>query len=169
MQHTNVVPIRVRTRNVILLLIASVLAGSAGCSLAPWILPQPKLSTLVHTEADVTWKTGDAQLMAKDIRWRFLSDHPDSEGGLKIWGSYAFRFVNLTSKPLKITGYNLRFKDKNGLGVGGIYAAGLWTDLQIEIPPNGEAEQGHRFDISAGNLQEVMHAASMQIVGVRMQ
>ena len=64
---------------------------------------------------------------------------------------------------------DLCFKDENDLGVGGFYVAGLWTNLQIEIPPNGEAEQGHRFDISAGNLQEVLQAASMQIDGVRMQ
>ena len=168
MQHTNVVPIRVRTRTVILLLIASVLAGSAGCGTVRFLLT-PRLSTVVHTEADVTWRIGNAQLMAKDMRWRFLSHHPNDDGGLTIWGSYAFRFVNLTSEPLKITGYNLRFKDENDLDVGGIYVAGLWTNLQIEIPPNGEVEQGHRFDISVGNLQEVLQAASMQIDGVRMQ
>ena len=35
---------------------------------------------------------------------------------------------------------DLRFKDENDLGVGEIYVAGLWTNLQIEIP-NGEAER----------------------------
>ena len=129
------------------------------------------LSKDIHTEEDKYWhapKTAQSVLAAKDIRWRFLSHHPQKNGSLMIWGSYSLRFENLTSKPLKVT-YLPRFKDEYGLNVGSLGLSFLFkTPTTTELPPGGAKEEALRFSISVGSLQEASQAATMEIVNIKM-
>ncbi len=108
-------------------------------------------------------------LMATDIKWRLLSHHPKEDGGLRVWGSYSFRLVNLTSRPMKVT-YTLNFIDEHGLGVGGRYLppwfypmSGIVKPSKTELSSNGSAKGSGRFNIPVGSVQEAAQAASMEI------